>query len=61
MNKAQVEAGQKRIDYIRDFPTDKINGERLGMFESMRLKIDESDPNALSKIQVEGVRRMPKD
>ncbi len=59
INKAQIEAGQKKIEFLKSWKSSRIDPQALSVIESIRVPIDEQNPGCLA-VTVEGVRRIPK-
>jgi hypothetical protein len=59
INKAQIESGQKKIEFLKNWKSNRIEPQALTVVESTKIPIDEQNPGCLA-ITVEGVRRIPK-
>ena len=59
IKKAQIEAGQKKIDFLKTWNSNRIDPQALSVIESTKIPIDEYNPRCLA-ITVECVRRIPK-
>ncbi len=59
INKAQIEAGQNKIEFLKTWKSNRIDPQALSVIESIKIPIDEQNPGCLA-VTVEGVRRIPK-
>lgn len=59
INQAQIAAGQRKIDFLKKWNSNRIDPLALSLLESTKVNINEQQPGCLA-VTVEGVKRIPK-